>query len=109
MIDSYLMGAILVSALVTWGPRVLPYFLVRMAELPEKVVKFLGFLPVTIIFALLLSSVFPASKGQLPGVQWIELLAVIPTFVVIGKTKNVMLAVLTGVCCVAVLRYLFQI
>ncbi len=107
MVSSYLMGAILVSALVTWVPRILPYFLVKIAELPEKVVKFLSFLPITIIFALILSSLFPARSGQLPSVQWIELVAVVPTFVVMAKSKNVMLAVVVGICCVAGLRYFF--
>ena len=107
MIDQYIFGAILVSTVVTWVPRVLPYGLVRLAELPDKVVKFLGFLPLTIIFALILSSVFPGQIGGWPQVQWIELTAVVPTFLVLGKTRNVMLAVLAGVLCVAFLRYLF--
>lgn len=107
MIDTYILSAILVSMLVTWIPRVLPYGLVRLAELPEKLVTFLSYLPVTIIFALILSSVFPGQVGAWPKVQWIELVAVLPTFVVLGKTRNVMLAVLAGVACVAFLRYLF--
>ena len=107
MIDPYILGTILVSLLVTWVPRVLPYGLVRMAELPDKVVQFLGFLPLTIIFALILSSVFPGQIGGWPQVQWLELVAVAPTFWVLGKTRNVMLAVLAGVLCVALLRYLF--
>lgn len=107
MINNYIFAAIIVSMLVTWIPRVLPYVIVRFADLPEKVVKFLGYLPITIIFALILSSFFPGQKGSLPQVQWIELTAAVPTFIVIGKTRNVMLAVVTGVLCVAILRYLF--
>lgn len=107
MINQYILGAILVSALVTWLPRVLPYGLVRLGELPDKVVQFLGYLPITIIFSLILSSVFPGQIGRWPQVQWIELVAVFPTFLVLGKTRNVMLAVLAGVLCVAFLRYLF--
>lgn len=107
MINSYIFAAIIVSALVTWGPRILPYMLVRLAALPDKVVQFLSYLPVTIIFALILSSIFPARMGSLPDIQWMELTAAVPTFIVISKTRNVMLAVVTGIICVAVLRYLF--
>lgn len=104
MISSYVIAVIVISMLVTWVPRVFPYILVRFAELPPKVIKFLGYLPITIIFALILSSIFTVEKGHLPQIKWIELVAVAPTFLVVAKSKNVMLAVLIGVAAVAVLR-----
>lgn len=107
MINQYILGAIMISALVTWLPRVLPYVFVRFATLPDKLIKFLAYLPLTIIFALILSSLFPGRVGGWPKIQWIELVAVLPTFVILGKTRNVMLAVVAGILCVATLRYLF--
>ena len=107
MIDTYVLAAIIVSALVTWIPRIFPYILVRFAKLPDKVVQFLGYLPITIIFALILSSIFTVEVGSLPRLNWLETIAVLPTFLVISKSKNVMLAVVTGIICIAFLRLVF--
>lgn len=105
MISSYVFWAIFLAALVTWIPRILPYFLVKLAKLPDKVVQFLSYLPITIIFALILSSIFTEEVTQLPRLKWVEFLAVLPTFFVVAKTKNVMLAVAVGIICVAFLRF----
>lgn len=107
MINTYVLVAILVSMLVTWLPRIMPYFVVRFARLPEKVVTFLNYLPLTIIFALILSSLLTGERGELPQVKWIELVAVVPTFFVVVKSKNIMLSVVVGVVCVALLRLAF--
>ncbi|WP_193441085.1 AzlD domain-containing protein, partial [Streptococcus suis] len=56
MIKTNILLIILVAALVTWVPRVLPFVLTQNKSLPPKLVKFLSFLPITIIFALTLSS-----------------------------------------------------
>ncbi|MGT2742758.1 AzlD domain-containing protein [Streptococcus plurextorum] len=104
MTSTYLLAAIVLSALVTWLPRVLPYFIVRLVTLPEKLVKFFNFLPISIIFALLLASLFDTKVGQFPTVKLAELLAVIPTLWVMLKTKNVMLAVVLGCVTIALLR-----
>ena len=41
--------------------------------------RFLKYLPVSIIFALILSSVTNAKTGQLPSFKWLDLIAVFPT------------------------------
>lgn len=55
--------------------------------------------------ALLLSSIMDEEVGRLPIVLPVESLAVIPTFLVVWKTKNLVLAVLVGVLSTAILRY----
>ncbi|MFC3928145.1 AzlD domain-containing protein [Streptococcus caprae] len=107
MISTYVFGAIVLSALVTWVPRVLPFVLTRYKALPDLVVRFLSFLPLTIIFALTLSSVVSPKVGQLPKFLPIETIAVLPTFFLAAKTKNILLAVVVGVVLVAGLRFIF--
>ncbi|MFC5631752.1 MULTISPECIES: AzlD domain-containing protein [Streptococcus] len=107
MTNTYLLLAIGLATLVTWVPRVLPYALVRVVTLPDKLIKFFNYLPVSIIFALLLSSVFTVEVGSLPQVKWAELIAVIPTFAIMLRTKNVMVTVVVGCICMAVLRLVF--
>ncbi|CYX36757.1 Branched-chain amino acid transport [Streptococcus suis] len=95
------------AALVTWVPRVLPFVLTQNKSLPPKLVKFLSFLPITIIFALTLSSIMDEKVGSLPSFLLVESLALIPTFLVVLRTKNILLAVVVGVLTTAALRLLF--
>ncbi|HEM4768575.1 TPA: AzlD domain-containing protein [Streptococcus suis] len=107
MIKTSVLLIILASALVTWLPRVLPFVLTQNKSLPPKLVKFLSFLPITIIFALTLSSIMDEKVGSLPSLLPVESLALIPTFLVVLRTKNILLAVVVGVLTTAALRLLF--
>lgn len=107
MTRTYLFVAILMATVVTWLPRVLPYVIVRMVTLPDKVIRFFNYLPISIIFALILSSVVTTEVGGSPSVKLAELMAIMPTFIVMLRTKNVMLTVLIGCASMAVLRLLF--
>ncbi|MGQ7451945.1 AzlD domain-containing protein [Streptococcus suis] len=107
MIKTRILLIILAAALVTWVPRVLPFVLTQNKSLPPKLVKFLSFLPITIIFALTLSSIMDEKVGSLPSLLPVESLALIPTFLVVLRTKNILLAVVVGVLTTAALRLLF--
>ncbi|MDW8749898.1 AzlD domain-containing protein [Streptococcus suis] len=107
MIKTSILLIILASALVTWLPRVLPFVLTQNKSLPPRMVKFLSFLPITIIFALTLSSIMDEEVGSLPSLLPVESLALLTTFWVVLKTKNILLAVLVGVLTTAALRLLF--
>ncbi|HEM5043901.1 TPA: AzlD domain-containing protein [Streptococcus suis] len=107
MIKTSILLIILASALVTWLPRVLPFVLTQNKSLPPKLVKFLSFLPITIIFALTLSSIMDEEVGSLPSLLPVESLALIPTFLVVLRTKNILLAVVVGVLTTAALRLIF--
>lgn len=107
MVKTSVLLIILLAALVTWVPRVLPFVLTRNKSLSQKLVKFLSFLPITIIFALTLSSIMEEKIGTLPGFLLVESLALIPTFFVVLKTKSILLAVLIGIVTTAILRLFF--
>ncbi|MBO4126449.1 AzlD domain-containing protein [Streptococcus suis] len=107
MIKTSILLIILAAALVTWVPRVLPFVLTQNKSLPPKLVKFLSFLPITIIFALTLSSIMDEKVGSFPSLLPVESLALIPTFLVVLRTKNILLAVVVGVLTTAALRLLF--
>ncbi|HEP1788407.1 TPA: AzlD domain-containing protein [Streptococcus suis] len=107
MIKTSVLLIILVAALVTWLPRVLPFVLTQNKSLPPKLVKFLSFLPITIIFALTLSSIMDEEVGSLPNLLPVESLALLPTFLVVLRTKNILFAVVVGVLTTAALRLLF--
>lgn len=96
---------ILAAAVVNWLTRVSPYFLVKVTKLPEKVVAFLSYLPICIMFAMILSSLFNTDVGQIPQLKWIEAVTILPTYLVLKKTDNIVWTVLISVACVAILRF----
>lgn len=106
-ISSYVLIAILLSALVTWVPRILPFILVKYRGLPNILVRFLKYLPIAIIFALVLSSLVEGKVGQLPSVKWIDSLAALPTAYVAFRYKNLLGTVIFGIILVAILRFVF--
>lgn len=97
---------ILLAALANWLPKMFPYFLVKWAKPPQKVLAFLSYLPSCIMFALLLSSITQTSPGQLPQIKWVETLAILPTHLILKKYNTIVLTVLVGVGTVAVFRLL---
>ncbi|WP_449449229.1 AzlD domain-containing protein [Streptococcus suis] len=107
MIKTSILLIILAAALVTWVPRVLPFVLTQNKSLPPKLVKFLSFLPITIIFSLTLSSIMDEEVGSLPNLLPVESLALLPTFLVVLRTKNILLAVVVGVLTTVALRLIF--
>jgi len=106
-VSSYVLVAILLGFVVSWVPRVAPFILVKYKGLPEIVIRFLKYLPVSILFALTFSSLFDVEIGHLPQVKDLEALASLPTFYVTLKSKNLLYAVITGIVSMAILRLIF--
>ena len=104
MINNYILMAIIFSGLATWLSRIIPFVLVKYRGLPLVVERFLKYLPVSIIFALILSSVSNAQIGQFPSFKWLDLVVVFPTTYVAFKYKNLILTVIFGVILIALLR-----
>ena len=94
MVSKYLLLAVIFSGLVTWIPRMIPFILVKYKGLPAIVERFLKFLPVSIIFALILSSVVTGKVGNLPQIKWLDFLAVFPTAWVAFRYRNLVGTVL---------------
>ena len=107
MINNYIFVAILLSALVTWLSRITPFILVKYRGLPKIVERFLQYLPVSIIFALILSSITKGEVGQLPTFKWLDLIAVFPTIDIACRYRNLVVTVIFGVVLVAGLRFIF--
>lgn len=97
---------IICAALVTWLPRILPFIFVKYKGLPKVMERFLQFLPVSIIFALILSSFTETSPGQLPQIKWLELAALLPTLYVGMRYRNLLATVIFGVILMAGLRFI---
>lgn len=91
-------------AAVTYLPRMLPLVVLSRFQLPPLLLRWLGFVPVSVLAALMAKEVL-VSDGHLalpPGHP--HLLALIPTFVVAAWTRSLMGTVLTGIVAMALIR-----
>ena len=85
----------------------IPFILAKYKGLPPIVERFLKFLPVSIIFALILSSVVTGKIGSFPQIKWLDFLAVFPTALVAFRYRKLVGTVIFGVVLIAVLRLVF--
>lgn len=92
-------------ALVTVIPRIIPFLLVRNIELPQPVIKWLSFIPVCILTALVVDSVLLDAEHGI-AVDWDVLLVMIPSLFVALWTKSLSITVIVGVILMAGVRFI---
>ncbi|MEJ9280890.1 AzlD domain-containing protein [Ureibacillus thermosphaericus] len=97
---------ILGCAFVTWVPRVTPFILVRNIQLPNIVLRWLQFIPVCILSALVFQALL-REEGKFVTFNIESTIAFIPTLLVAIWTKSLSITVVVGVLTVAVLRNFF--
>lgn len=93
-------------ALVTWLPRILPFVLVKNIEIPDIVLRWLAYIPVCILSALVIESFFE-KQSQIVTIQWMNVVAFIPTLLIALITKSLSKTVIAGVLTMALIRFLF--
>lgn len=103
--------AIILCALVTWLPRVLPFIVVNQLKLPESVVRSLKFIPVCLFTSIVISMLI-APEEQLSGINalnihWDMVFACIPTLLIALWTKSLAKSVLCGIFCLYFIRLFF--
>ena len=97
---------ILGCAVVTWLPRVIPFILVKSVTLPAFMMRFLTYIPVCILSALVFDSLY--TKGVfMTSINWLNFAAFLPTLFVAIWTKSLSKTVIVGVLTMALLRYFF--
>ena len=92
-------------AAVTWLPRVLPFALVRNLTLPAVLLKWLSFIPICILSALVWDSLF-VREDKLVTIDWINASTLLPTLFVAIWTKSLSKTVIAGVVTMALIRLL---
>lgn len=93
--------------LVTWLPRIAPFIMVKNIELPQVVMKWLSYIPICILTALVVEHIWIIDGKGLSAVSFDLpfLYAVIPTIIVAVWSKSLSLTVLVGVIAMAIVRY----
>lgn len=95
---------ILGMALVTYIPRLLPVWVLSSKSLPPLVVKWLRYVPVAVLAAMLFPSLL-VQEGHIDvGLDNLFLWAAVPTFLIAWKKRSLFGAVIVGMVVVAVAR-----
>ncbi|BAH41961.1 hypothetical protein BBR47_09840 [Brevibacillus brevis NBRC 100599] len=95
------------TAIVTFIPRVLPLMVLSRFQLPEWATKWLSYVPISVMAALVAQEIFKNGENISFSTNHVELLAAIPTFFIAIKTRSLLVTVLAGIIVVMVLRFLF--
>ena len=103
----YFYLALFFSVIVTWVPRILPFPLAKLIQFPDFFKRFLNYLSLSMMTSLMVSELVILRKNALPSLDGLRCLAMIPAMVVGYWRKSLMLAVLTGVVAMALLRLFF--
>jgi len=105
-VRAWVLAAIVGSGLVTVIPRVIPLALLSRTTLPGWAIRWLGYVPIAVLAALLAQSVArPDGHLALPPDN-LALLAAIPALLVAARTRSLLGTVVTGVVAMALLRAL---
>lgn len=104
--NKYVLFTIIGCAIVTWLPRIFPFVLSKKIDFPEWFLKFLSYIPICILTALLFQSILEVQENGFPQLKTLEALSCIPTFFVAIRTKDLMKTVLVGIVTIAILRIL---
>lgn len=99
----YLLGVIVVMALVTFALRALPFVAGQWLQAHPLAQRLGQFLPLAIMTLLLVSSTFSAMAGD-PDRPWPELLAVLLVTLLQWFGRNALLSILLGTGAYVLLR-----
>jgi len=102
---AYMVWLIIGCALVTWLTRVIPFIFVRNVKLPEIVLKWLSFIPVCILSALVIENLLDTDSGKVVTLNWPVFLTFVPTLIIALLTKSLSITVVAGVIIMAAVRY----
>ncbi|WP_056956998.1 AzlD domain-containing protein [Lacticaseibacillus pantheris] len=102
----YSLLVVIGCGVVTWLCRVIPFILLKKWRLPAPVLEFLSFVPVSIMAALVVSSLFTQHLGRLPTLNVPYAIATIPSVVVAVVTRSLLAVAVVGIAALAITRLL---
>lgn len=98
--------AIIGMMVVTFLPRLLPIWLLSSRRLPGFIERWLSYIPPSVLAALLLPELLAKNNRIDPAANQVYLIAALPAFLVVWRTRSMFAAVIVGMLVVAGLRFL---
>ncbi|MBE5673544.1 AzlD domain-containing protein [Staphylococcus sp. SS35] len=99
---------ILLCGIVTLLIRIIPFIMISKVQLPDVVVRWLSFIPITLFTALVIDSIIqltPHSDGYTLNIPYI--IALIPTVILSIITRSLTITIISGIIIMAALRFFF--
>ena len=104
---NYVILTILGCTIVTWLSRIVPFILLKKFDLPKPIVEYLSFVPIVIMSALWFNSLFVQRIGEFPEINYVNLLASLPTVLSAVISKSLLVIVVVGIFSLAIIRLVF--
>ncbi|MFY9174649.1 MAG: AzlD domain-containing protein [Peptococcia bacterium] len=98
-----ILGMMAVTAL----PRILPLLILSKITIPPLILRWLRFIPVAVLSALLAPEIFHPSGSWNFSPLNPYLLSALACFIVVFKTKNIFMTIFTGMIGIVFLSWLF--
>ncbi|WP_066635416.1 AzlD domain-containing protein [Desulfolucanica intricata] len=92
-------------ALANYLPRMLPMVLLSKMDVPPLVIRWLSYVPIAVMAALVTPDIFMIEDQLNLTTQNYNLLASIPAFLVAAKTKSLIYTLLAGMGSMALITY----
>lgn len=105
-VDLSILLLILGCAIVTIIPRIIPFVLVRNVNLPSVVQRWLSYIPICLLTALIVQGFVQHTESGI-AIDWLSLLILLPTIGTALKTKSLLLTVVAGVASAALFRWIW--
>jgi branched-subunit amino acid transport protein len=104
MKDSYIWAVVIGMGVANYALRLLPIAVLSRLELPRPILRWLSFIPVSVLAALVVVEVLRPDGSWLPPASNPYLFAAVPTAYIFYRTRSFLGATLAGIALFVVFR-----
>ena len=106
MTDQHVLIIIILCGIVTILVRVIPFMMISRVNLPDVLIRWLSFIPITLFTALVLDGLFQQHEGSVGYTLNVPfIIALIPTILLAIYTRSLTWTILGGIAFIALLRF----
>ena len=106
MTDQHMLIIIILCGIVTILVRVIPFMMISRVNLPDVLIRWLSFIPITLFTALVLDGLIQQHEGSVGYTLNVPfIIALIPTILLAIYTRSLTWTILGGIAFIAMLRF----
>ncbi|AGZ25689.1 MULTISPECIES: AzlD domain-containing protein [Staphylococcus] len=106
MTDQHMLIIIILCGIVTILVRVIPFMMISRVNLPDVIIQWLSFIPITLFTALVLDGIIQQHEGSVGYTLNVPfIIALIPTVLLAIYTRSLTWTILGGIAFIAALRF----
>ena len=106
MTDQHMLIIIILCGIVTILVRVIPFMMISRVNLPDVIIQWLSFIPITLFTALVLDGIIQQHEGSVGYTLNVPfIIALIPTVLLAIYTRSLNWTILGGIAFIALLRF----